>query len=183
MTRNARGVTWNLRRNTLRAVQRDEGWNCKGALRQRSKRKPLTLPHNTTPRAFTKRRRLSCQPLHLYSTTIRPAQQGRSDKEKSNPAQKGLFRRICGGFFGGFFSVIVSFLDFFAFFGGFSDTKNNAPFTRSDTGKMRFLLDFLSYLSYDNIKNSKLLLKKTPKKAKKSIFLSIVRKKHPKKPP
>ena len=87
----------------LRAVQRDEGWNCKGAPRRRSKRKPLTLPHNTTSRASTKRRRLSCQPLHLYFITIQPAQQGRSGKEKSNPAQKGLFRRYAEAFSEDFF--------------------------------------------------------------------------------
>ena len=79
--------------------------------------------------------------------------------------------------------MIVSFLDFFAFFGGFSGTKNNAPFIQSDTGKMRCPLDFLPYSSYVNINNFKSLLKKPPKKAKKSIFLCIVRKKPPKKSP
>ena len=154
----------------LRAVQRDEGWNCKGAPRRRSKRKPLTLPHNTTSRAFTTRGRLSCQPPHLHYSTIQPAQQGRSGKEKSNPAQKGIFRRICGGFFGGFFSVIVSFLDFFAFSGGFLDTKNNAPFIQSDTGKMRCPLDFLPYISYVNINNFKIASYKTSEKGEKVNF-------------
>ena len=36
---------------------------------------------------------------------------------------KGTFWRVCGGFFGGIFPAIVSFSDFFAFFGGFSGTK------------------------------------------------------------
>ena len=87
----------------LRAIQRDEGWNCKGAPRRRGKRKPLTLPHNTTSRAFTTRGRLSCQPPHLHYSTIQPAQQGRSGKEKSNPAQKGLFRRYAEAFSEDFF--------------------------------------------------------------------------------
>ena len=99
----------------LRAVQRDEGWNCKGALRQRGKRKPLTLPHNTTSRAFTTRGRLSCQPPHLHYSTIQPAQQGRSGKEKSNPAQKGLFRRYAEAFSEDFFQWLLAFWTFLPF--------------------------------------------------------------------
>lgn len=66
--------------------------------------------------------------------------------------------------------MIVSFLDFFAFFGGFSDTKNNAPSIRSDTGKMRCPLDFLLYLSYVNINNFKIISYKTSKKGEKVNF-------------
>jgi len=40
---------------------------------------------------------------HLYFITIQPAQQGRSGKEKSNPAQKGLFRRYAEAFSEDFF--------------------------------------------------------------------------------
>ena len=69
----------------LRAVQRDEGWNCKGAPRRRSKRKPLTLPHNTTSRAFTNTQAAVLPATAPFFNTIRPAPQGRSDKEKSNP--------------------------------------------------------------------------------------------------
>ena len=104
-------------------IQRDEGWNCKGAPRRRGKRKPLTLPHNTTSRAFTNTRAAVLPVTAPFFNTIRPAPQGRSGKEKSNPAQKGLFRRGCGDFFGGISSAIVSFSDFFAFFGGFSGTQ------------------------------------------------------------
>ena len=66
--------------------------------------------------------------------------------------------------------MIVSFLDFFAFFGGFSDTKNNAPFIQSDTGKMRCLLDFPLHLSYVNINNFKIASYKTSEKGEKVNF-------------
>ena len=56
--------------------------------------------------------------------------------------------------------MIVSFLDFFAFSGGFSGTKNNAPSIQSDTGKMRCSLDFLPYLSYVNINNKQVIIEK-----------------------
>lgn len=66
--------------------------------------------------------------------------------------------------------MIVSFLDFFAFFGGFSGTKNNAPFIQSDTGKMRCPLDFPLYLSYVNINNFKIASYKTSEKGEKVDF-------------
>ena len=66
--------------------------------------------------------------------------------------------------------MIVSFLDFFAFSGGFSGTKNNAPFIQSDTGKMRCPLDFLPYLSYININNFKIASYKTSEKGEKVNF-------------
>ena len=66
--------------------------------------------------------------------------------------------------------MIVSFLDFFAFFGEFSGTKNNAPFIQSDTGKMRYPLDFLPYSSYGNINNFKIASYKTSEKGEKVDF-------------
>ena len=66
--------------------------------------------------------------------------------------------------------MIVSFLDFFAFSGGFSGTKNNAPSIQSDTGKMRCSLDFLLYLSYANINNFKIASYKTSEKGEKVKF-------------
>ena len=66
--------------------------------------------------------------------------------------------------------MIVSFLDFFAFSGGFSGTKNNAPFIQSDTGKMRYPLDSFPYLSYANINNFKIASYKTSEKGEKVNF-------------
>ena len=93
-------------------------------------------------------------------------------------------------FFGGyveafseeFFQLLLVFRTFLPFSEAFQVRKQRA-FYPIGHGKNEASTRFFLYLSYVNINNLKIVFKKPPKKAKKSIFLSIVRKKHPKKPP
>ncbi len=102
------------------------------------------------------RRRLSCQPLHLYSTTIRPAQQGRSDKEKSNPAQKGLFGGYAEAFSEEFFQLLLAFRTFSPFSEDFQVRKQRA-FYPIGHGKNEASTRFFLYLNYANINDFKIV--------------------------